>query len=565
MAIDYDAILKKAQDGAKAKIGNLPMNQQYGPANTFSSLYGGSNKKPIDTFPSGQLNINKPFNVPEERYSRIPNNYSFEKGTDLSRFSNLPESVGYGQYAQDPSQSDTLLKSTRELVDPYDPFVNAYLLGGLPSSTYQIDHIFPFWAGGTGELANKQVLSNKDHDVKTKVGAVARTLYYAEEIELGEARAMLMNWKDKDINGIEIDDKGYLVGSINTANKKVKEWAEPKKVTFKDWLKETPESIEKIASKTVPTPLWDFWKNAASAFTGGWYKPGKTDYSKWEEARGNIPLSEFEKKTSGVAEFGGQLTGTLASFVGLKAALSGAAKVTGLGNLFKGSSFATKLSQAPKIGAGNITVSSQKAARVLENMGLFGVHGQLSRQEEEAVGGRMTRLATDLAMGSLLGSAGQTLKGYRNIGAGTFLLSTFQGADPKDSFINSLVVMGLHGMGYKGRIKPGDIDRMATEAALKQRQMLLNPKKKISLKLPEKKSLPTFEKIQEENTQIAKILQKKVKDGKISYQEAQAEMGKTVMSSRQLYKGGLGKEARLREEVKDMFSITKAIKETIIV
>ena len=602
--INRETLLNKIKLKIQERVSSNVQNSQYGEFGDFSSLdrsvVNTSNYRDLPSVTPREGIIGTPYDPATERYSTIPEGYKskISGGTlsPLARFSNIPEAMGYGQYVNDPSQPNTLFKSSREENVRWD---NAMLLGGLPNDTFQVEHIIPLWAGGSDTMNNKTIMSVKDHEQKTKAQAVAMTLLYAGKIDKSSALAMAMNWKDKDVKGIEIDQNtGMIKGDgLKIAEDKVAEWNTPKGVTFKDWVNETPESVEKIletissisettSSKIMPASLYDFGKSVLTGLTLGWYKPGETDYSKWSQpwdSNKQDPRTDVEKAVKPYSDFVGTTAGNIVAYtvlgklIGVAGGLTN--KIPRVGNtnanpLNWSSSVSTALSKSlPKLADGKITVSAEKAARVLDSMGLFAIGGQLSRQDEEAIGGRGGRLIKDLVMGALFGSAGQNWKSlkplqndYIKIGAGTFTLSYLEGANAKDSLINSATMMAMHGMGYRGNkeleaMTKSRVEQMANEAAIKQRSKILGSESTIPPRPGESNKKYTIERISEENAKIANILENKVKTGELSFGEAQAEMEKTIISSRQLYRGGLGKEASLREELADLTSMAKRTRE----
>jgi len=582
----------------RLKLSDLP-DFSYGGSLKENQNYSDSSKYPVDrslTYgsarPSVDINVNRQANAQaaseyvgktispaQSRFANIPEDTKFQGGygtvqpSEIARYASLKD----GQYTTDPKQIGKLIKSERI----YESDENAFLRGGLPSYLFQIDHVIPIWAGGSDTLSNKQLLSTKDHNKKTKVGAIARTLYYdyensngKEGISINEARRYTLDWRDKNVEGIHltVSDEQGKGGKIIAENpselaaKKIKEWDEkPGKVTFKSVIKEIPDAIETVASKFVPPITYDFGKGVLKQLTLGWVDPGETDYSKWKMA------SDFEKKVGPYAEGAGEIAGGITSFVALGAALKGLGTVTGFSKMAQGSKTVQKLSPLlSKAGSGvrkkGVSVGGEKALKVLGNSGLFALHGQLSKQESNDLKSRGKRLMSDVAMGSLLGVAGHSIKGIAGVGIGTYVISDLEGATEEESFINAVTMMGLHGLGYSKYRKKLKLDKkrvnsLANEIAFRKRWGMLNPGEP---PLPKGGRIIskhfTKKRIELENKQIANNLTDQAIRGEISAREQGRELKKALVAGRQLWKGGLGKKARLYEEIRDIFSVGDKLK-----
>ncbi|MCK5409241.1 MAG: hypothetical protein KAJ30_03170, partial [Candidatus Heimdallarchaeota archaeon] len=261
-------------------------------------------------------------NLPSTRYSEIPEDYetvpegryNVEPSTS-TRFSNLPEFIGGGQYVLDPEQKESLIKSVRK----YDPIEKNRIMEGLSSRFFEVDHRMPLWAGGSDTEINKERLTIEQHDKKTKVGAVARTLYYNNKLDLPKARAFLLGWENNDVGDIMLTDNGELsVDSAEALSKAIflkQEWEKPKKVKV-GW--------DDVWTEMKKNPVIRGIQSAASGFTAGWYKP---DYA---------PVEKGKELETTVADMTGNIAGTIASFVTLQGALVQSSRLLGLKNLFSG-------------------------------------------------------------------------------------------------------------------------------------------------------------------------------------------------------------------------------------
>jgi len=473
--------------------------------------------------------------LPSSQFESKKGDY-WEDVSPTTKWRNLPETLGGGQYARDPERSQSLVKSMRQ----FTPDLNTEMRRGLSSRFFQVDHIIPLWAGGSDNPENKQTLTIGLHDKKTKVGAVARTLYYNKEIDLSKARSMLMNWKNKDVEGIEINDKGELAEDSNEAlviaQHKKHEWDNPKaiKVSVSDVIEEMKRGW---AGQLVG--------GAVSGFTGHWADPYKF---------------EDEKKTTGekVSRFVGELGGMLVGLKGMGLILGGAIKATGLARILPKSRLLIGSDAAIK--AGKIRVSRQTGMKVIQNAGLFITHGQLSKQESDEAGTRIKRFLSDAAFGSLVSIPGNSLKSYAGLAGGVYTLSALEGATPKESLFNSALMVGFHGLGHKSRNRA--VDDFALKESLKFRAKFLGDD---VIKQVEKdiesgayRRVYTSEELNKQNKTIAENLRKEVIASESYTPEMlKAEIDKVIISGRQLYKGGLGVEKKLAEDIIDTRTIIR--------
>lgn len=429
----------------------------------------------------------------------------------------------------------------------YDPSYNIAKRSGLPSRLFQVDHTIPLWAQGTDSESNKRLLSTPDHDKKTKVGAVARALYANKKIGMGAARVIALTWEGKDVSGINIVD-GKI--PIEVAERKVLEWQQVPKVTLKDWWGEM--------KKGPKGPLGEFAQGAASEATLG-YIP----------AEGHKYKTKDEQAKADIARYAGKAVGTLASFVLVAGLISKATKgigaaskvVRGTGKTAKaarGTSASKKAStevpnlfkawktEEPLAQLGKVALKRNTAYRALNNAGLFTIHGQLSKQEENTLAERTKRFLSDAAFGGILAVPGQTLRGYSGLGMGVYALSLAEGASPADALLNTTVMVGMHGLGKIGYKK--NLEAAASEASMKYRERYgIKPKKDGKYSLNE---------IINDNAKAIGEIEKKFGPLETSA-ESREEVSKIIVFGRQLYKGGLSKEAKNVENIKDVRSIFK--------
>ena len=497
--------------------------------------------------------------TPTERFSAIPESYKTVPGgteynvdpSPLAKLRNLPELMGGGQYVLDPEQQGALIKSIRE----YDPIQKNKIMQGLSSRFFQVDHKMPLWAGGTDTDANKERLTIEDHERKTKVGTVARTLYYNDKLSLSGARTMLLGWKDKDITGIDLTDKGELSSDSTEALSKAiflrQEWTKPKKVKV-GW--------KDVWSEMKRNPIIRGAQSLASGFTAGWYKP---DYA---------PVEKGKELETTIADMTGHIAGTIASFATLQGVLVQGSRLLGLKNLFSGvQSYKTLQASKAAISAGKIKVAPQTGMRMLHNAGLFTLHGQISRDAFE--NDRVNRFISDAAFGSIVGAAGSTLKSYAGLAAGVYGLSVIEGASPKESLMNSAIMVGFHRLGQKGRIRrvqnlaeSESVRYLSKDAEVKIFPEKINPATKKPYTQEEMLNMyvPGSIKFTEKDANrimndAFKNLERSIKSTPEAYtpQLINQMKSKILTSTRQLYKSSLGVEARLLEDIRDVKSLVK--------
>lgn len=517
-------------------------------------------KAPVDQPTAPQVSS------PPGRFSAIPENYKFIKeraareSTDYiqpptgSRMAAMPTFLGGGQYSQVPTQPEKLLKSKAV----YDPEFNTALAGGpLFRSRVEIDHNIPLWLGGTDTPDNKVAIPKAEHEKKTKAQAVIMTLYYAQKMGLQEAKTQAINWQGKNVNNIVLDENGQM--DLANAEKIYEDWKKPTEISagdvLKTWGKKLGSAITLGKYKGEPSPtdrgeqlyaraLEEGPKNILGQFAQG-VASGVTLGAVPSEGVKEEPFSQTAARGTG------KLVGTLASFAWLGKLIGLAGKAT-LGTRTVGGKTVSELPAWMKrlentdaiFRAGKVVLPKNTALKMIKNAGLFTLHGQLSKQDQNTFEKRTKRFFSDAAFGGLLAVPGQTLKGYSGLAAGTYALSALEGADPGSALFNTALVVGLHGVGGVGY--DTRIQSLANKASIKERA-------KWGIKAPKSGEKVTAERIEAEN----KMAIEKVWEKAESPEDAARMIENIVISGRQLYKSGLGREQRLLEDIKDTKSIVQ--------
>ncbi len=463
------------------------------------------------------------------------------KPSDEFRFSEMPENLGGGQFITDPNQVGKLIRSKRFKTSDFK--LRSKTRGGLPSWRYEVDHVIPIALGGSDNVANLAKLSPIEHEKKTKVGAVAQELYFNDIITLGQARNMVINWKDKDVEGVAIKSNGRM--DLNDAKTVMEEWSAAPEVGFKEWWEEFKHPVTTMKSAgekagegldiMIPeTKGGEFTKGLIESTTLDWIKFKDVDYGD-------------EQLAADIARGTGKFAGF---FVGYGA-------VAKLSKLAIGAAFGSKLLKNTKLAkdlpewvkATRLNPIQDKIMRGLQNAGLFGLHGALSRQEEGGFKNRVTQFAKDASFGGLVAIPGQTLKGYAGLASGAYTLSAVEGLDPGESAFNTAIIVGLHGI---GKIKDISImNRISEKAAIEFRT-----KHGIKAKPPGYKY--SSMELEAQNKRVAK----KIYESSLSPEEAEVEIQKLIVSSRQLYKLSLPKKQRDAEDKKDVKSLFQWLNRT---
>jgi RNA polymerase-interacting CarD/CdnL/TRCF family regulator len=528
-----------------------------------------------------------------------------------------PQELGGGQYFVDPSQPDKIVRSTRT----YDSKSNILMRNGLPSyevtlpngekrSLFEIDHIIPKFLGGTDDPANKELLSASDHDKKTRIQSVALTLLSAGKINESQARTMAFNWRDKDATNIPLPFKSVEEGGVGqidlkTAQNIVKDWEQGPKVGWRNILNEIPETITNFG-KNIPVlgpALAEGFRGFTKEATLGFAPLGQT--GKYETTADEIAatLGNILGSTGGFlvgfGKFKAGLKAVKTLATGVRALETAEKAASGVGLLSKGVSMLDKL----KVGKGatqtatsvikGLPYMGQKAGlmidaadvnklrrafttqKVLTDMGLLAAYGQLHKQDAPGIENRINRFVTDVAFGGLLGSAGQNIKGYAKVGAGTMAISMMSsalaGADPedivKDSILNAAITTALHGTGYKSSkqakaAQEAQINKAATDAANKMAVEFIAPysggKIKVGQTAPKMTESQALSLRQEAFDNLDKLIAST--DGWDLDDIMRARTG-IIVSTRQLYKNSLPKMLREKADIDDIISMGQKIKD----
>ncbi len=518
--------------------------------------------------------------------------------TKESFLSALPQYVGGGQMNVDPSQTDQILKSNRG----YDSNDNLLLRAGLSSRLFQIDHIVPLWAGGSDTNANKELLNIQDHTQKTLVDAVGRQLYYNKELGLTGARAIAINWKGKDVSGIQLDENGEI--PLEVARQKYAQWQQTPKVTFMDWLKETPSSAKKLlktAETMLPTPAQSALEGAITGFSGGWI-PTEAGNESFAFADPDFEPGVVTEAADKVARFVGQAGGTILSFIALQGLVSRLGAITGLTKLWQNSRIATVplIRVAGSGAAANYIYRNITLAKTLETMGLFALRGQLSRQEVDDFAHRTTRLLKDMRDGAFFGLVSpipNKWTGAGILGAGVYTLNRLDGATNEEALLNATTIAGLH-LAFRWNTTEAQREQhyqdLATKKAIEFRSKYLGraPGDYISMQFAErpidsitgkpvmlsqqtpkgfitlgqypggKVELRSYNAntIKTEDKIIVQNITNQWRSGAIDNATDTRLRTETKLSGRQLYKQSLARDASWIEDVKDFFSLGAKIK-----
>lgn len=400
--------------------------------------------------PEGEMllpfDVGRPLGQAEARQTPIPEGYQFEVDPGIKAFlGSLPESVGGGQFAVDPEQTDRILKSIRG----YESVEDATLRGGLSPRLFQIDHIVPLWAGGVDTRANKQILDTENHTRKTQVDAVARALYYNNDIKLNEARIMVMNWQDKNTEGITLDEK--IETPLETAKTKYKEWQNPPKFGFMDVVKGLPKAtveLTRTVESLLPTPAQSAIEGAISGFFGGWI-PTTAGNERFIFADDDFEPSKITQTVDKIARRIGSVGGTILSFMALKGAVGILGRATGLTKAWN----ATRIAQQPLLRIKGIGTVAEQVTRniylkgVLENMGLFALHGAVSRPEVNNFTDWVKARMQDLGTGAFFGVVSPIPNKFTStalLGTGVWTIDKLKGASDEDALMDAITISGLH-------------------------------------------------------------------------------------------------------------------------
>ena len=520
--------------------------------------------------------------------------------SDKATLRNWPTSLGGGQYVTDPTQRGALIKSERVLMnDELNPGARKAVLGGLSSKLYQVDHIVPLWVGGADTAANLQILDLPTHERKTAAQSVPLTLLANGKIDLNQAKLMALTWKDKDTKGLpSVNEYGYV--PLEVAEKYAKKWEEDmtKPKTWKYFGESFKEEMGNFGKGWLPAPLREFAKGLVGGGTAG-----------------IVPGTEVSPESGALGTAGnvaGNIVGTITGLgllsKGIGAAFRGTRSLLGFQKAVSLADEAMKTAGLATDLGSMASVASKARAETLRKMaassGLLSLWGQIGLSGREATGqqdaefsNHMTQFFSDVAFGSLLGSSGQTLKGYAKVGLGTAALSLMEGEEIVPALQNAGLMTALHAMGYKrGMIDPKL--RIGNEEAYKMSATTMNqylgeviPTVKKGQGVPSvlKLDIPVLDKMRTEyqknypNDQRFKDmgpitneaealdfieraarreLGNKVakSDGTIPQEDIKKEMTRIVVAKNQLYNQTLSPEARIQKEIQDLYSMGEKLR-----
>jgi len=490
----------------------------------------------------------------------IPQDYQWDKGaygtsevTPTTRFDTFSKELGGGEYAHDTTNPEGLFKSIKKDT-VYDKI---RLREGKSSKFYEVDHIVPVWAGGSDNDINKETLLRTDHYKKTKVGAVARTLYFGEEISLVEAVNMTRQWRDKDVDKLSLKDNGEIDSEnpILTAQIFAEEFKKPPKFKLSDWW----ENMKKGPDLNLgDSPLAQFGEGFISELALGYVNPTEGEYE-----------TDKQKTIAGGAQMAGQVLGGIASW----AALSGLASAAWAARAARGGATVAKLASAgtkvsSKIGGFlrgsktlgkfskhggevGLNILDARVAKALQQSGIFAGIGQLHKDEERTFNSSLRRLASDATFGVLIGSSPKTARGTASMLAGIMGISMLEDPDPKAAVINTLTVAALHGMGkIGGKNKAVSVDEYLIKRANEVLKNTINFDIKpgsISNSNAAKRLAATMDK------KLKPFREDVIHRGNTT-EQIKSEMDKINVAARNLYESYLSPKLRYREKILDMQS-----------
>ena len=476
------------------------------------------------------------------------------------------------------------------------------MLGGRPSSLYEVDHIIPLWAGGADTNSNLQVLARPEHDKKTKAQAVAYTLLANREINENQAKTYALTWGDRDLSDIPAPKNGVI--DLDVAKKIRDKWdlqqqAAPK-ITAKDFFAAIPTGVERAFDFTEATKDSNFLlkslakisegliKGVISGVTAGWvpYSP-QDDAGLTEKASGIVgniagmlvPIGAVSKgfRVGGLLVTGKRgaevvTKGNWLARVGSRNVnSSAAAKSLGLGmNALNVATKVTVPSWAKR------QMSKMAYTNLASNTAAITLYGQAT---PEAVENRMGRFWEDLAFGVLAPLAGgvagarfgsslaaQTTAESLAAGATAGMISFMSDSEhPVDALINAGMMAALHGVSVPGLRKHQknlaitlrtEQDRMANNIIhtyLPERTKLLGVKDNVSINL-------TRDEVITLRGEAMKKLDILNADGKLSPEAFYAERRSILAATSVLENTGL-KGARLKEKTwNDLVSLAEQTK-----
>ena len=401
-----------------------------------------------------------------------------------------------GQYVTDEADKSLLVKTVRGA----NPVADKAILNGRPSYMYQVDHIIPLDLGGADTLSNRQVLSNTEHNIKSKAQAIPYTLYAAGEISLDQARIMSLQWKDHDLSDVPMPDDHGVIPSVGNktgleiAREMKNKWYD-KPVTFKDVMAEIPNTAKHLGENTPILKDFNFGREFVKGFAN-------------QATSGFVPYEQGDNQEGTGGWIGGklgQITGGVASFMVMAGVLKGAATAInavrgisvaqaakyGIGTAAKGvtSVVAEDAAGAAVKGATTTTFSTlnntpgyvsrmmldkELQMRVAKSAGLSVVSGQvqqfvanklnpytLSGQQEvrdQATGELIGNVFRDLTLGAAFGLPSPTLKGVAQATALPLAIGLWMNPDdPTAALVDGVAFGAMHYMGARKNVGFNDI------------------------------------------------------------------------------------------------------------
>ena len=433
----------------------------------------------------------------------------FLKPEEISPLTKIVNFEG-GQFLSDPASPGKAIATAR--AEP-DYKARELLLQGLNPNLYQIDHKIPLWAGGADTAANKEILTNSEHDIKTKMQSVPLTLLAHGAISSSEAMLMALNWKDKanywDLNYPIPGEAGSAEGAglidFEQAKKIAQKWKEAPDVSWKpkdvlagfgSILSDASNAVYNAGAKVANTllpgtdPISTGIKQFGKGFTSG--------------SLAGIALPQTEKVEDSVGTVGrvshfvGMLAGNVVGFgMAYKAAVKGLAKagvrwaeeellgqtakeiakktvaeLTGKTTLTIAEDLALKDAQktlgktsiirnlATKTGREEALNALKKPSNLGKIATIGGVSvalGQARPIPEDQT--RMERAAYDFAYGAFMPvNAKYDVAGYARVAVPALTISLMEGLRPTDSYANAMAaalinagtMVGFHGLGHAG-------------------------------------------------------------------------------------------------------------------
>lgn len=396
-----------------------------------------------------------------------------------------------GQYVTDEADKNLLVKTIRGA----NPVADQAILNGNPSFMYQIDHIIPLEMGGADTLANRQTLTNTEHDIKSKAQSIPYTLYASGDITLSEARIMSLQWKDHDLSDIPMPDKHGVIPDVGNktgleiAREAKNRWYD-RPVTFKDVMAEIPNTAKHLGENT---PILkdsalgrEFIKGFANQASAGFvpYEQGDNQ----ESYEGGWIGGKLGQITGGVANFmllGGIIRGSMAGVNALRGLSAAQAAKFGIGakSLVAGAETAAKGAETALAGAKatettfstinsspgyvqKILLDKALQARVAKSAGLSVVSGQaqqfvankfnpytLSGEQDvrnQETGELIGNVFRDLSLGAAFGLPSPTLKGVAQATALPMVMGMWiNPMDPTSALVDGIAFGAMHYAGAR--------------------------------------------------------------------------------------------------------------------